>query len=54
MEVPKSQIRQRELSQNSYEGHGGEAQKGGTINYDPSQLSSAKDILDLILIKIAD
>ncbi|MCH2208139.1 MAG: DUF4405 domain-containing protein [Lentisphaerales bacterium] len=35
-------------------GHGGEAQKGGTINYDPSQLSSAKDILDLILIKIAD
>lgn len=34
-------------------GHGGEAQKGGTINYDPSQLSSAKDILDLILIKVS-
>jgi hypothetical protein len=35
-------------------GHGGDAQKGGTINYDGTALSTAKDLLDLVLIKIKE
>jgi hypothetical protein len=33
-------------------GHGGEAFKDGNINYDASTLTSAKEILDLVLISI--
>ena len=33
-------------------GHGGEAFKDGNINYDPTSLSTAREILDLVLISI--